>query len=310
MTGVAILCSGQGGQGPEMFDLFASEPAAAPVFAAAASVLGGRDPREIVRQGGDVIHRNDVAQVLCSTAALAAWAVIGAEAPRPVTVAGYSAGELPAWSVAGVIDTNTAFDLVARRAAVMDEETHEPMSLAAIVGISRSAVERLCRNYQLEIAIINGPLHFILGGRPAELQKALFEAAANGATHAALLPIHVASHTPFLAAASQRFGALLKQTVADGSLPRGVRLISGIDAAPVRRIADGLAKLAAQVSTTIDWAGCMEACLEARPARVLELGPGNALARMMNETAPEIGARSVVDFRTVEGVRRWVAAAF
>jgi [acyl-carrier-protein] S-malonyltransferase len=291
-----------------MFDLMAGEPAAAAVFEAAAAALGGRDPRELVRQGGDIIHRNDVAQVLCCAQTLAAWAVIGPTAPQPITIAGYSAGEVPAWAVAGVVDMNVAFDLVARRAGLMDEETHEPCGLAGIVGLSRTAVDAMCHMHGLAVAIVNGPLHFILGGRTAGLLAASAEALARGAARVAMLPIHVASHTPLLAAASERFRKLLMETVADGAL-RDVRLISGTDGMPVRRITEGLAKLAAQVSTTIDWAGCMDTCRAARPARVLELGPGDALARISVDLAPGIPARSVTDFRTIEGLRRWIEAA-
>ncbi|RWE02359.1 MAG: acyl transferase, partial [Mesorhizobium sp.] len=57
MSGIAILCSGQGKQSAAMFDLVASEPTAAPVFALAAAALGGRDPRDLAHQGGDIIHR-------------------------------------------------------------------------------------------------------------------------------------------------------------------------------------------------------------------------------------------------------------
>jgi len=292
-----------------MFELAASEPAAAPVFAAAAAVLGGRDPRDLVRQGEEVIHRNDVAQVLCCAAALAAWAVIGPAAPRPLVIAGYSAGEVPAWAVAGVMDMKAAFHLVARRAGLMDEETHAPCGLAAIVGLPGHVIDGICRTHALHIAIINGPSHFIVGGGAAGLQAALADAAGRGATRATMLPIHVASHTPLLAAASARFAAVLTQNMADAALPDGVRLISGIDGMPVRSLIEGLPKLAAQVSTTVDWAGCMDACRAARPARMLELGPGNALARMAGELAPGIPARSVADFRTAEGLRRWVASA-
>ncbi|MCV3206521.1 acyltransferase domain-containing protein [Mesorhizobium sp. YC-39] len=309
MSSTAILCSGQGRQSPEMFDLVAFEPAAAAVFAAAARALGGRDARDLVREGGGIIQRNGVAQVLCCTAALATWAIIGPSAPRPRIIAGYSAGEVPAWAVAGVMDASSAFDLVARRAAFMDEATREPSGLAAIVGLPRDVVDGLCRAHGLDVAIVNGPLHVIVGGRVAGLRRGLMDAAARGATRATILPIHVASHTPALEAAAGRFGGLLRETVADARLPREVRLISGIDGTPVRRIADGLVKLAAQVATTIDWAACMDACRASRPARVLELGPGDALARMMTEFEPGIPARSAADFRSITGLRRWMEAA-
>ncbi|PDQ22724.1 hypothetical protein CN311_01910 [Mesorhizobium sanjuanii] len=309
MSGVAIVCSGQGKQGPGMFDVVASEPEAEPIFAAAGRVLDSRDPRDLVRQGGDVIHRNDVAQVLCCTAALAVWAVIGTSIPRPLVVAGYSAGEVPAWAIAGVIEASSAFDLVAHRAAAMDEATHEPSGLAAIVGLRRDVVDGLCRAYGLDVAIINGLLHFIVGGRAADLRRALADATARGAIRATMLPIHVASHTPFLKSASERFGGLLSETGAEAVLPRDVRLISGIDGRPVRSVAEGLVKLAVQISTTVDWAACMDACRASRPARVIELGPGDALARMMAEFEPGIPARSVADFRSVAGLRRWMEAA-
>lgn len=309
MSGLVILCSGQGNQSPEMFDLVASEPAAGSVFAAGTHALGGRDPRELVRQGSDVIHRNDIAQMLCCTQALAMWAVLGPPVSRPLTVAGYSAGEVPAWAVAGLIDTPTAFDLVTQRAALMDGETHEPSCLAAIVGLPRGVVDRLCRTHGLDVAIVNGATHVIVGGHLADIDAALREAAGQGASRAVRLPIGVASHTPALRRASQQFAVLLRERVrADRRVPRDVRLISGVDGAPVRDVSEGLARLAAQVSTTIDWAGCMETCSAARPACVLELGPGDALARMMIEVAPEIPARSVSAFRTVQGIRRWMEA--
>ena len=46
---VAILCSGQGGQHPAMFDLVANCPEAEPVFAAASVVLG-EAARRFVRE--------------------------------------------------------------------------------------------------------------------------------------------------------------------------------------------------------------------------------------------------------------------
>lgn len=46
---VVILCPGQGGQHPGMFDLAADCPEAGPMLAVAAGVLG-RDPRRFVRE--------------------------------------------------------------------------------------------------------------------------------------------------------------------------------------------------------------------------------------------------------------------
>ena len=83
MSGIAIFCSGQGYQGADMFDLLADAPEAGPVFERARRVLGGEDPRELVRRvTNDALHADKVGQILCCTQAMAAWAVLSAKLPR------------------------------------------------------------------------------------------------------------------------------------------------------------------------------------------------------------------------------------
>src|SRR5271170_2971503 len=130
MSGAAILCSGQGYQGADMFNLLADAPGATPVFEAAKSVLDGKDPRQLVREASNNdLHADRVGQILCCTQAMAAWAVLRTKVPRPLLVAGYSVGELAAWGVAGLIDYESVFDLAAQRAAAMDRATKEPSGL-------------------------------------------------------------------------------------------------------------------------------------------------------------------------------------
>jgi [acyl-carrier-protein] S-malonyltransferase len=309
VTGIAILCSGQGAQAAGMFDLVGNAPEAAPAFAAARRVLDGRDPRDLVRRAGDeALHANRVAQILCCTQALAIWAVLGPALPRPITAAGYSAGELAAWGVAGVIAAETILDLTARRAALMDEASRAASGLGAVLGLPRAEIDVICRAHDLHIAIINGPLHVLLGGAVADLALALAEAEQRGATRVVRLPVSVASHTPLLRDASQQFEELLHQRVTGTRLPSGLRLISSVDGAPVRRLEDGLRKLALQIRQTVDWAACMDACRSARPQRVLELGPGDALARMAGEALPDVAVRSVTAFRSLDGIRHWLGA--
>ena len=307
--GVAILCSGQGAQASGMFDLVADAPEAAPVFAAAQRVLGGRDPRDLVRQAREPeLHGNRLAQVLCCTQALAFWSALRATTPRPVTVAGYSAGELAAWGVAGVIDPEAVLELTARRAELMDAASPVASGLGAILGLLRAEVEAICRAHDLHIAIVNGPLHVLVGGAAADLEPALVDAMRRGAVRTIRLPVAVASHTPLLREASEQFGDLLQQRVTAPRVPVGTRLISGIDGMPVIRVQDGLRKLVAQVQQTVDWAACMAACEAARPQRVLELGPGDALARLFTDANPGARARSVTAFRSLDGIRHWLAA--
>jgi len=43
-----------------------------------------------------------------------------------------------------------------------------------------------------------------------------------------------------------------------------------------------------------------------QPDAVLEIGPGNALAKLFGELAPAIPVRASDDFRSVDGIVRWL----
>jgi [acyl-carrier-protein] S-malonyltransferase len=109
-----------------------------------------------------------------------------------------------------------------------------------------------------------------------------------------------------LADASDRFRQALTKARLLGEMPSGVRLLSGIDGAPVFDVRAGLDKLARQVRQTVDWAACMEACRAADVTKVLELGPGNALARLVHEFMPDGDVHSLSEFHALSGLERWV----
>ncbi len=307
MSTLAILCSGQGWQGSDMFDLVAGAPEAQDVFAAAGSVFNGRDPRDLVAQATDgELHANATAQVLCCTQALAAWSVLRPKLQARLVVAGYSVGEVAAWGVAGAFDPATAFQVVARRAALMDGATRPPAGLLAIRGLMPRAIEGLCRDVGVYVAIRNAPDRVVLGGGRDALERARTLAERGGAAGVTHVPVGVASHTPLLRGAAEEFSAFLVGL--EGVRVPEARLISGIDGASVFDAREGLAKLGRQVAETVDWAACMVACRAVGATRALELGPGNALARMMGEVIGDRDCRSVAEFRSIDGVLRWALA--
>ncbi|MGD9882188.1 MAG: hypothetical protein AB7F22_22585 [Reyranella sp.] len=65
--------------------------------------------------------------------------------------------------------------------------------------------------------------------------------------------------------------------------------------------------LAAQISHTVQWAACLDSAVEAGATVFLELGPGRALAEMAAAVHPDIPARSLDDFGTLQGVHAWLA---
>jgi [acyl-carrier-protein] S-malonyltransferase len=307
MSSIAIFCSGQGYQGADMFDLLADAPEADPVFKGARLVLGGEDPRELVRRAtNDALHADKVGQILCCTQAMAVWAVLGAKAPRPLVVAGYSVGELAAWGVAGLLDYEGVLDLVVQRAAAMDEATTQPAGLVAIRGLERAALEPICTTHGAYVAIVNGEDQMLVGGTRRTLDAVIHDAQTAGAEHTTILPVAVPAHTPLLAAASDRFRQLLAKARLPAEVPADVRLLSGIDGAAVFDVRAGADKLARQIQQTVDWAACMQSCRAAGVTKVIELGPGNALARLMHEFIPDGDVHSLSEFHSLPGFEHWV----
>ncbi|MBB4370476.1 [acyl-carrier-protein] S-malonyltransferase [Bradyrhizobium sp. cir1] len=305
---LAILCSGQGRQHRQMFALMGDAPEAAHLFAHAAALLGSRDPREFVRNEADeVLHRNRAGQILCTLQPLAAVSTLADAISRGVIVAGYSVGEVAAWGVAGLFDAILTLDLVARRAEIMDAATQAGDGLIFVRGLARDQVGRLCERHGAAIAIVNPGDAFVIGGGGEALSRIAGDARAMHAARVVALPVEVASHTRRLAEASPDFREALRKTQVVFPPQAGVRILSGIDAAPVVSAESGFDKLAAQISHTVQWADCLQACVEAGATGFLELGPGRALSEMAAEIAPTLPARSLDDFRSLQGVRAWVA---
>jgi [acyl-carrier-protein] S-malonyltransferase len=303
---LAILLSGQGGQHPGMFDLTAGEEAAQPVFAAATPLLGGRDPRDLVSAGGDTVHENRTGQILCCVAALAAWRALGAARPERAVVAGYSIGDLAAWGVAGRISDADVLALAARRAEAMDAAAGDGYGLAGIRGLPLDTLSALAGRHGCELAIRNAADSGVVGGRVPDLAALCDAARGSGAQRAVILPVRTPSHTPRLAAATQAFRAALGGATLLRPPAGAPRLLSGLDGAAVFRPEAGLDKLARQISQTIDWAACLDACREYGADRVLELGPGHALATMARAALPDARVHAWDEFRSLAGIAAWI----
>ncbi|ANN78509.1 hypothetical protein [Bordetella flabilis] len=332
---LALLCSGQGNQHAEMFRMTGTAAAAESLFLHAAGLLGV-DPRRAVGDGTTDIFGNRAAQVVCTAQALAAHAALRDLLPRRLCVAGYSVGEVAAWGVAGVFTPEVTLDLAAARADAMTDasggivaarnargvqDTHraadtqgakitarpqDSQGMLFVRGLSEQRIARLCDGRDAAPAIVNPGDGYVIGGMRDALDLIAADAEREGASNVGFLKVSVASHTPFMAGAATAFDRHLRAAPRTGRLAPGVRLISGIDGTAVFDVDDGMIKLARQIEQTIQWSACLQACVEAGSTAFLELGPGRALAAMAKLAYPAVPARSMEEFRDLEGVRAWL----
>ena len=74
----------------------------------------------------------------------------------------------------------------------------------------------------------------------------------------------------------------------------------------IRDAASARVALAAQIDSTVRWDECMENVAARQVTCVLEVGPGQALARMWNQRYPTIPARACDDFRSAAAIAAWL----
>lgn len=164
--------------------------------------------------------------------------------------AGHSLGEYNALVAAGVLGLDAALRLVDRRAELMSQVTGGGMS--AVQGLPVSFVRRALTETGLPrvfVANLNADTQSTIAGDRAELAVA---AKAIGALPGArIVPLNVSGpfHTPLMAAAEQRFRAVLDGCeFAVGHTP----VVSGVtgDVFDTGRAAELLAR---QLSTPVEW---------------------------------------------------------
>jgi [acyl-carrier-protein] S-malonyltransferase len=298
---LGVLCSGQGGQYPGMFEVLAGEGAGLAVLDACEAELGA-DLRALARAGGAGLYANRSAQLLICAFQIAVWTGLRARGlPVPRVIAGYSVGELSAYACAGAVEPQRLVALAQLRAKAMDAVCPRRGRLVAVRGLSRDALERLCCIHGVEIAIVNGFDRVVVGGVEEALGALVAEVCALGA-RVTVLSAPIASHTSLMAPALPAFAAALAEA---GLRAPSFPVLAGVDGAPVFDAGRAAATLTEQMARAIDWAACMESMGEMGCTAILELGPGDALSRMYRDRQPHVQVRSVCEFRTLAGVVAW-----
>ncbi|KAF1048825.1 MAG: Malonyl CoA-acyl carrier protein transacylase [Herbaspirillum frisingense] len=309
---LAILCPGQGGQHAGMFDLARADDKGAAFLAQCGLAAQLDAPLEQVLHDPSHLYANRNAQPLIVAAQLAAWQALADElvaiAGAPAVVAGYSVGELSAYAIAGVFDAGATVVLAARRAAWMDQAQQQApagsreQGLMSVGGMSLEAARACLLRHGVFSAIETGEDTLIAGGASAALRAAADELAVQGA-RTGELPVGLASHTPLMQAAVAPFSAMLAQLSCAAPT---TALLAGVSGQAVADADEARMLLARQLTETIQWAACMDACAERGVTVALELGPGSALSRMLRERHPDIACRSLADFRSLAGASAWL----
>ncbi len=286
----AFLFPGQGAQHVGMGKDIVDRPGVADLFDRAEDATG-LPLRTLCFEGPDEeLARTDVAQPAIFTVSAAMLAAMEQSLSpdcvgqlRPEYCAGLSLGEYTALYAADALDFDDMVRLVARRGELMQQAaTARPSGMVSIIGLDEPAAAGLCEaageGEPLSCANFNCPGQIVLSGAAGAVQRAADLAEEHGARGAVVLNVAGAFHSELMAPAADAFAETLDAVAwRDPKTP----VVSNVDARPYDS-ADAInAKLLAQLTSPVRWAGCMEFLRDQQVAAFYEIGPGRVLAGLM-----------------------------
>jgi [acyl-carrier-protein] S-malonyltransferase len=255
-----------------------------------------------------LLFSNPIAQPLVVAAILATWEAVKGLIHRPVITAGYSIGELASWAVAGAIAPAEAIRLAALRAKLLQAciAPGQPQVMLAIslshALIKFAELEPVLRSHGFFIAIDVDEDAVIAGGLlgNADALETAVIAAGGKVTR---LPIEIASHTPWMRNAVTPF----EEAVIASDLHAPIfPVLAGISGARLHSKDAAASALSRQLAEPIRWRAVMDSLEEAGVTMAIELGPGAALAKMLKTRHPHIECRSIAEFKSLAGLKRWL----
>ena len=301
---IALLFPGQGSQRAGMGKRIAEvSQAARGVFDKADEVLGFRLSRLCFEGSAEELEDTANAQPAILTTSMAHLAYLRERVQevgrrlRPSFVAGHSVGQFTAAITANALDFADGLRLVLERGRIMAEWARtRPGGLVAILGLSEPAVHQVCRDAspkgEVGVAVINGPGHTIISGRSEALQRATVLARERGARLVRRLPISTPGHTPLMRdAADQLAGFIDKVSFRDPDPP----LVSNISARVLKSAEEVRQELSDQICVAVQWARCVVTMADAGVDTFVELGPGNALSKMVRRLSKDVETISTED---------------
>jgi [acyl-carrier-protein] S-malonyltransferase len=279
-------------------DLAAAEDAAASIFRAADQALGfGLTALCFEGSEADLV-RTEITQPAILTAAVAAFRAFEARGGGfPVAAAGHSLGEYAAHVVAKTLSFDDAVRVVRQRGRFMQEAVPEGEgAMAAILGLDRPAVERLCAAVAdgdvVSPANANGPGQVVIAGHARAVKRACEAAPAAGAKRAVLLQVSAPFHCALMKPAAARLAPVLEAvTFCDPSIP----VYTNVDGAAVRTGGAARDALVRQVASMVRWEEEVHRMADDGIDTFVEFGPGRVLTGLVRRIRNEVRVLSVPD---------------
>jgi [acyl-carrier-protein] S-malonyltransferase len=300
---LAVLFPGQGAQAVGMGKALAEAfPAARKVFAEADEALGFSLSSICWEGPAERLRETRFTQPALLTHSVAAWRLAEQAGLQPAWAAGHSLGEYSACVAAGAIEFHDAVRLVHLRGTLMFEAGQQrPGTMAAMLGVDREGVERICKAAAVKGIVVpanlNAPGQVVISGERPAVEEAARIGPEHGAKRVVMLEVSGAFHSPLMESAARGLAEAL-----DGTTIRDPRwpVVANVSAAALSRADEIRDALKRQVLGAVRWEESMRLLLGLGAEGFVEIGTGRVLRGLLRGIQKTAASWNIEDPATLD----------
>jgi [acyl-carrier-protein] S-malonyltransferase len=305
MSTIAFIFPGQGsqyvGMGREFFQNF---PLAKQTFEEADDALGLHLSQLCFAGPESELKLTFNTQPSILTVSVAILRVLFSETGiKPTLLAGHSLGEYTSLIAAGALPFSDGVRITRLRGKFMQEAV--PVgegSMAAILGLSKGEVEKICADAALDQVVTpanyNSPEQLVISGHKEAVERASTTATERGA-RVVSLPVSAPFHCSLMRPAAEKLGEELKKiSFSEITIP----VISNAEAAIYPSKEEIQKILTKQVDHPVRWEESMNLLLQDGIKTVIEVGPGRVLSGLIKRISQEVKILNVEDINGLKNL--------
>ena len=202
---------------------------------------------------------------------------------NPDMVAGHSLGEFSALVANGVLDFESALQLVFQRAMAMQKACElQPSTMAAVLGLDDDIVEKICATTKgvVVAANYNCPGQLVISGEIDAINKACETLTEEGARRALVLPVGGAFHSPLMEPAREELANAIENTSFNEPI---CPIYQNVTANAVTSAAEIKNNLIAQLTAPVRWTQSVQQMIADGANHFTEVGPGKVLQGLLRK---------------------------
>ena len=288
----AYIFPGQGAQFVGMgLDLYEKYPDAQELFENANEILGFAITDIMFEGTADGLKETKVTQPAIFLHSVALSKVMG-DSFKPDMVAGHSLGEFSALVANGTLNFEDGLKLVSQRAMAMQKACElQPSTMAAVLGLDDSTVEKVCAEIDGVVvpANYNCPGQLVISGEIEAIELACVKLKEAGARRALVIPVGGAFHSPLMEPAREQLAAAIENT---GFASPKCAIYQNVTAAATTDTVTIKKNLIAQLTAPVKWTQSVQNMVKDGASLFTEVGPGKVLSGLIKKIEPAAEIRS------------------